>query len=109
MVTLSLGIELTFTLKLWLREEISLDKIEVKCMPISPFGFQRVTAMPSMTQIVDVPTPHADMNTSAIDVSQAKLIQHSCASRQESTVLSDSKIFEGSTTSHDKSSKSHTK
>ncbi len=87
MVTLSLGVELTFTLKLWLREEISQDKIEVKCIPISPFGFQRATAMPSMTKIVDVPTPHADMNTSPIDVSEAKLIQHSCASRQESTIV----------------------
>ncbi len=87
MVTLSLGIELTFTLKLWLRKEMSLDKIEVKCIPISPFGFQRATAMPTMAKIVDVPTPHADMNTSAIDVSQANLIQHSCASRQESTVV----------------------
>ncbi len=46
--------------------------------------------MSTMTNIVDVPTSHADMNTSAIDVSQAiqaKLIQHLCASRQKSTVV----------------------
>ncbi len=88
MVTLSLGIELTFTLKLqWLREDISLGKIEGKCIPISPSRFQKATAMSTMTKIVEVPTPHSDMNTSATDVSQAKLIQHLSVSRQENTVV----------------------